>query len=40
MASPNFHLANIVGIVATSLCIDFALEHWDRYKIVDKRKHL
>mmetsp|Transcript_5055 Transcript_5055/g.751 ORF Transcript_5055/g.751 Transcript_5055/m.751 type:complete len:102 (-) Transcript_5055:194-499(-) len=30
MTSPNFHMGNILGIVATSLAIDFSLERWIR----------
>lgn len=30
MSSVNFHLGNIVGIVATSVIIDFTMERWIR----------
>lgn len=28
--APNYHLGNLLGIVAISLCIDFAIERWIR----------
>ncbi|KRX09193.1 P-type ATPase, cytoplasmic domain N [Pseudocohnilembus persalinus] len=30
MASPNYHLGNLLGVVAVCLCIDFASERWIR----------
>lgn len=30
LTAPNFHLGNILGIVATSLAIDFSIERWSR----------